>query len=281
MTKRALAHAQLVNDLGDARGWRKWAKDNDIGVNFVWRAISKGKLKVRRVGKRMLVIPEDGPCLPSFAARRARPEARQFPEGSRRIKPAVSVGRRRGESEEIQQTTCAFSAFQTLPAISRRVGSQNVQRETLTHGLLSPTPQPAAATPYLLGRAGGAYAVGRQVARREQIARERELEARRETEKRERMAVRREQRASDALRADARSNLEAKARALFPWDLLSPDRKIAAVLTGQPLGSLFPIFELAIPFSRREPRHPAARAWHFRAGGELHDAIGAANVLLV
>jgi hypothetical protein len=87
------------------------------------------------------------------------------------------------------------------------------------------------------------------VARREQIARERELEARREAEKRERMAVRREQRTSDAWRAGARSNLEAKAEALFPWDMLGPDRKIAAVLTGQPLGSLFPIFELAIPFS--------------------------------
>ena len=60
MTKRALAHAPLVNGLGDARGWRKWAKDNDIGVNFVWRAISERKLKVRRVGRRMIVTPEDG-----------------------------------------------------------------------------------------------------------------------------------------------------------------------------------------------------------------------------
>jgi hypothetical protein len=87
------------------------------------------------------------------------------------------------------------------------------------------------------------------VARREQIAREREQQARRETEKRERMAARREQRASDALRADARSNLEARARTLFPWDLMAPDRKIAALLTGQPRGSLFPIFELAQLFA--------------------------------
>jgi hypothetical protein len=71
MTKRALAHAQVVNGLGDARGWRKWAKDNDIGVNFTWQAVSKGKLKVRRVGKRMLVIPEDG-----HAFLRSLPEGR-------------------------------------------------------------------------------------------------------------------------------------------------------------------------------------------------------------
>jgi hypothetical protein len=84
------------------------------------------------------------------------------------------------------------------------------------------------------------------VTRREQIAREREQQARRETEKRERMAVRREQRASDACRADARSNLEARAETLFPWDMLAPDRKIAALLTGQPR---FPIFELARLFA--------------------------------
>ena len=80
------------------------------------------------------------------------------------------------------------------------------------------------------------YAAGRHVARREQIASERELR-RDGRPKSRRMAVRREHRASDALRADARSNLEAKARVLFPWDLLSPDRKIAAVLTGQPFGA--------------------------------------------
>jgi hypothetical protein len=34
-----------------ATPWRQWAKDNHIGQNFAWRAIAKGKLKVRRVGK--------------------------------------------------------------------------------------------------------------------------------------------------------------------------------------------------------------------------------------
>ena len=44
----------------DARPWRKWARDNSVGVNFTQRAISTGRLKVRRVGKRMLVLDEDG-----------------------------------------------------------------------------------------------------------------------------------------------------------------------------------------------------------------------------
>jgi hypothetical protein len=43
-----------------ATPWRLWAKDNHIGVNFAWRAIAKGNLKVRRVGKRMLVLEKDG-----------------------------------------------------------------------------------------------------------------------------------------------------------------------------------------------------------------------------
>ena len=43
-----------------AMPWRAWAKNNSLGVNFTWRAISAGRLKVRRVGKRMLVLDEDG-----------------------------------------------------------------------------------------------------------------------------------------------------------------------------------------------------------------------------
>jgi hypothetical protein len=45
---------------GDARGWRQWCKDNDVGQNFGWRAIAEGRLKVRRIGKRMLVLDKDG-----------------------------------------------------------------------------------------------------------------------------------------------------------------------------------------------------------------------------
>jgi hypothetical protein len=44
----------------DARPWRKWARDNSLGVNFTWRAIAAGHLKVRRVGKRMIILNEDG-----------------------------------------------------------------------------------------------------------------------------------------------------------------------------------------------------------------------------
>jgi hypothetical protein len=53
-------HASILAQTANARRWRDWAKDNQIGVNHVWRAIAAGKLKVRRVGKRMIVLPEDG-----------------------------------------------------------------------------------------------------------------------------------------------------------------------------------------------------------------------------
>jgi hypothetical protein len=43
-----------------ATPWKEWAKTNHIGVNFTWRAIAKGSLRVRRVGKRMLVLDKDG-----------------------------------------------------------------------------------------------------------------------------------------------------------------------------------------------------------------------------
>jgi hypothetical protein len=69
MTKHALAHAQPVNGLGDARPWRQWAKDNHVGQNFVWQAIAEGRLKIRRVGRRMLVLGEDG-----YAFLRSLPE---------------------------------------------------------------------------------------------------------------------------------------------------------------------------------------------------------------
>jgi hypothetical protein len=43
-----------------ATPWRVWARANSLGVNFTWKAISEGNLKVRRVGKRMLVLEKDG-----------------------------------------------------------------------------------------------------------------------------------------------------------------------------------------------------------------------------
>jgi hypothetical protein len=43
-----------------AMPWRAWAKNNSLGVNFTWRAISAGRLKVKRIGKRMIILNEDG-----------------------------------------------------------------------------------------------------------------------------------------------------------------------------------------------------------------------------
>jgi hypothetical protein len=85
--------------------------------------------------------------------------------------------------------------------------------------------------------------------RRERIAAERETRRRLDADRETRAAARREQRASDASRTHTRSNLEAKAGTLFPWDLMVPDRKIAAVLTGQQPGSLYPIPGLARLFA--------------------------------
>jgi hypothetical protein len=88
-----------------------------------------------------------------------------------------------------------------------------------------------------------------ETTRRQAIALERQRQAQLETERSARMSARREHRASDALRANARQGLEARARLLFPWDLLSPERKLAALLAGQPLGSLYPIYEMARLFA--------------------------------
>jgi hypothetical protein len=43
-----------------ATPWRVWARANSLGVNFTWKAISEGRLRVRRVGRRMLVLEKDG-----------------------------------------------------------------------------------------------------------------------------------------------------------------------------------------------------------------------------
>jgi hypothetical protein len=49
-------HAQIAN----ARPWRIWAKENSVGINTAQRAIAEGRLKVRRLGKRLLILPADG-----------------------------------------------------------------------------------------------------------------------------------------------------------------------------------------------------------------------------
>lgn len=43
-----------------AMPWRVWARTNSLGVNFVWREIRARRLKVKMVGKRMLILDEDG-----------------------------------------------------------------------------------------------------------------------------------------------------------------------------------------------------------------------------
>jgi hypothetical protein len=48
-----------------ANPWRLWCKDNHVGQNYGWRAIAEGKLKVRRIGKRMLVLAASPPRVAS------------------------------------------------------------------------------------------------------------------------------------------------------------------------------------------------------------------------
>ena len=81
--------------------------------------------------------------------------------------------------------------------------------------------------------------------RREQITRERESLRQFDANRQARADARREQRASDALRASVRRDLEVRARLLFPWELMAIDRELAAILSGQPRGALFPVFDLA------------------------------------
>jgi hypothetical protein len=71
-----------------AMPWRAWAKNNSLGVNFTWRAISAGRLKVRRIGKRMLILDEDG-----------RAFLRQLPEGRAATPANLKRPRRSAEAE--------------------------------------------------------------------------------------------------------------------------------------------------------------------------------------
>ena len=59
-----------MNAVPIATPWREWARNNGVGQNFVWSAISDGRLRVRRIGKRMIILDEDG-----------RAFLRQLPEG--------------------------------------------------------------------------------------------------------------------------------------------------------------------------------------------------------
>jgi hypothetical protein len=80
--------AQMNAPAPIAMPWRAWAKNNSLGVNFTWRAISAGRLKVRRIGKRMLILDEDG-----------RAFLRQLPEGRAATPANLKRPRRSAEAE--------------------------------------------------------------------------------------------------------------------------------------------------------------------------------------
>ena len=80
--------AQMSAPAPIAMPWRAWAKNNSLGVNFTWRAISAGRLRVRRIGKRMLILDEDG-----------RAFLRQLPEGRAATPANLKRPRRSAEAE--------------------------------------------------------------------------------------------------------------------------------------------------------------------------------------
>ena len=60
-----------------ARPWRKWARNNSVGINFTQRAISSGRLKVRRVRKKDAHPGRGWPDISPDAARRTGGDARK------------------------------------------------------------------------------------------------------------------------------------------------------------------------------------------------------------
>ena len=83
-----------MNAVPIAMPWREWARSNGVGQNFVWSAIRDGRLRVRRIGKRMIILDEDG-----------RAFLRQLPEGPGYL-PENFAGKRatRGRSEIRRRT---------------------------------------------------------------------------------------------------------------------------------------------------------------------------------
>ena len=121
-------------------------------MNCVWRAIAEGKLKVRRVGKRMIVLPEDGDAYLRSLPEGPGPKPASFqkapPNKNRRLE-----GRRRGESDRNSTNDDALLAhLRHSPAISRRVGSHTHTRETLA--------QWAVTIPHRISSAGLAESAG-------------------------------------------------------------------------------------------------------------------------
>ena len=73
----------------DARPWRQWAKENGVGVNTAWRAIADKKLKVRRIGKRMLVLTDEGLAFLKSLPEGPPPKPANFVRENRRPSPEL------------------------------------------------------------------------------------------------------------------------------------------------------------------------------------------------
>jgi hypothetical protein len=70
-----------------------------------------------------------------------------------------------------------------------------------------------------------------------------------EAERRTRMDERRARREREAEADEARRIARAVAKGLFPWGSLLPERRMGAVLSGLPHGSLLPISDFVTPFA--------------------------------
>jgi hypothetical protein len=84
---------------------------------------------------------------------------------------------------------------------------------------------------------------------RDRVAAERAERQRLEIERRARMDERRARRVHEAEADEARRIARAVAKGLFPWGSLLPERRMGAVLSGLPRGSLLPIPDFVTPFA--------------------------------
>jgi hypothetical protein len=84
---------------------------------------------------------------------------------------------------------------------------------------------------------------------RDRIAAERAERHHIEVERRARMDERRARREREAEADEARRIARAVAKRLFPWGSLLPERRLGAVLSGLPRGSLLSVSDLVAPFA--------------------------------
>jgi hypothetical protein len=84
---------------------------------------------------------------------------------------------------------------------------------------------------------------------RDRVATERAERYHIETERRARMDERRARREREAEGDEARRIARAVAKGLFRWGSLLPERRMGAVLSGLPRGSLLPVSDFVAPFA--------------------------------